>query len=326
MSDFFSIPFKLPEFGDMGYAHNRLSRDTEHRDEDSLGAMMVQTGARYFLFDDERVVLSIRSDRRNALFCQDRVQELGGDMDKVILLGSDPEERFAPRLALPLKPEAVDAIEASEEYEFWTVRAVGLKRVLPPDQLGAIAQARSLLFWHDNHQYCGKCGSPSHVALAGARRDCPSCGSQYFPRTDPTVIMLAIREDEKGVERCLLGHHTRFQDQKMYSTLAGFMEQGETLEDAVRREIYEEAGVRIGAVRYMASQPWPFPYSLMIGCYAEALNEDITLDETELTDAQWFSREEIHEMMKRGIDSDQPHIPAGFSIAAWLIRGWADRE
>ena len=197
--------------------------------------------------------------------------------------------------------------------------------MLPPEQLGTVAQARSLLNWHDTHQYCAKCGAKTHVALAGARRDCPSCEAVHFPRTDPVVIMLAIHRDDQGVERCLLGHHTRF-DTPMFSTLAGFMEQGETLEAAVRREIFEEAGVAIGAVRYLASQPWPFPSSLMLGCFAEALSPDIKLDTTELTEANWYTREDLRVMMERPVGSSDPHVPGSFSIANWLIREWAQAD
>ena len=254
----FANQHALPSFESMGYIGNRLDRFTELRDADTLAAMMVQTGARYYLFDGERLVLWVKDGRMNALFCQDRAERLGADMSRVILLGSDPGEREAPRLAVPLHDGAAAALAEDSDYALITVRTVGFKRLIPPDQLGAVAQARSLLSWHETHQYCARCGAKTEVSLAGARRDCPSCGAQHFPRTDPVVIMLAIHRDEAGVERCLLGHHRRFET-PMYSTLAGYMEQGETLEAAVRREIFEEAGIEIGAVRYMTSQPWPFP-------------------------------------------------------------------
>ena len=135
--------------------------------------------------------------------------------------------------------------------------------------------------------------------------------------------MLILRKDAEGVERCLLAHHTRFTD-PMYTTLAGFMEPGETIEAAVRREVFEESAIHVGTVRYMASQPWPFPASLMIGCYGEALSSEITVDPTELTDARWFTRDEVRTLLERGTDSDLPHIPGHFSIAAWLIRSWVN--
>ena len=320
---FFAAVHAMPAMDKLGYAHNRLDRFTEQRDESTLKTMMEQESARYYLFDGDQVLLWVKDGRKNALFCRDRVERLGGDLERIILLGTDPEEDNAPRLAVPMQENATSALDDDDEYALATVRAVGLDDMLPADQLGAIAQARSLLSWHENHQFCARCGVKTEVALAGARRDCPSCSAQHFPRTDPVVIMLAIHRDNDGVERCLLGHHARF-DGPMYSTLAGFMEQGETLEAAVRREIQEEAGVEIGAVRYLTSQPWPFPSSLMLGCYAEALDPDIVVDEAELTDARWFTRDEVREMMTRKPGDAEPHIPGRFSIAAWLIRGWVD--
>ena len=309
----------------LGYVQNRLERDTEHRDETSLAAMMVQSGARYYLLDGDNVLLWVKDGRSNGLYCEERARRLGADMDRVILLGTDPDERHAPRLAAPLTQEAIDALEADPDYDLVHLRQIGLQSLLPPDQLGALAQARSLLFWHDNHPHCSRCGHKTDVALAGARRDCPSCGATHFPRTDPVVIMLAIHCDETGVERCLLGKHTRFQT-PMFSTLAGFMEQGETMEAAVRREIFEEAGIHVGKVHYLTSQPWPFPASLMLGCYAEATSRDIVLDEDELSEARWFTREEVRGMMDRPVGGDLPHIPGPFAIASSLIHSWVAAE
>ncbi|SNY91848.1 NAD+ diphosphatase [Cohaesibacter sp. ES.047] len=321
--DFFAFSHTLPTFEGLGYAHNRLDRDTEARDETTLERMMAAPGARFYLFDGDQVVMRQRDDRLDPLFCLASVERLGGDMDSVILLGTDPDEDNAPRLATRLKGEAGQALDEKAGYCAGTVRDVGLKALLPPDQVGAVAQATSLLHWHDTQRYCSKCGALTQVALSGARRDCPSCSSFQFPRTDPVVIMLAIHRDEAGIERCLLGHHTRF-DSPMYSTLAGYMEQGETLEHAVRREIEEEAGIAIGAVQYLTSQPWPFPSSLMLGCFAEALSSEISIDPTELTNAGWFTRDQVREMLSRDSSCGLPHIPGRFSIAAWLIRYWVD--
>ena len=324
-TDFFAATRSLPTFDELGFAHNRLDRDTEHRSENTIPDMLQDSRARFYLFHGDQLLLWVKDGRSNALFCQDRAGRLGADMDKIILLGTDPEEENAPRLAAPLKADAGEALKENPDYAFENVRTIGLRGLLPADQLGAIAQARSLLNWHDSHQYCSKCGTLTNVALAGARRDCPSCSAVHFPRTDPVVIMLAIHRDEAGIERCLLGHHARFET-PMYSTLAGFMEQGETLEAAVRREIFEEAAIQVGVVRYLGSQPWPFPSSLMLGCFAEALTSDIAIDETELTHADWYTREEVRAMMARDYGSEQPHIPGRFSIAAWLIRGWVEAE
>ena len=142
------------------------------------------------------------------------------------------------------------------------------------------------------------------MRIGGYRRDCPNCGAEHFPRTDPVVIMLAI-----DGERCLLGRQARFAP-GMYSCLAGFVEPGETIEDAVRRETAEEAGITVGRVRYHASQPWPFPSSLMIGCHAEALSRDIVRDDAELEACRWFSRAEVRAMLA-GRPSGRDQMPAG---------------
>ncbi len=160
-----------------------------------------------------------------------------------------------------------------------------------PDDLGALAEGKALLFWHAKHRFCANCSLPTVASAGGWRRECASCGTHHFPRTDPVVIMLAI-----DGERCLLGRQPRF-PAGMYSCLAGFLEPGETIEDAVRREIAEEAGIATGTVTYLGSQPWPFPASLMIGCMVEAASTEITIDRQELEDARWFTRDEVKAML-----------------------------
>jgi NAD+ diphosphatase len=170
--------------------------------------------------------------------------------------------------------------------------------------------------WHARHGFCANCGARTAIAQGGYRRDCPACGAHHFPRTDPVVIMLAIRG-----ERCLLGRQHRFQP-GMYSCLAGFVEPGETLEDAVRREILEESKLSVGRVNYHASQPWPFPSSLMIGCFAEALTEEIVPEEAELEDARWFDRADLLPMLERR-HPDGVFVPPPMAIAHHLIRAFA---
>ncbi|WP_119307184.1 NAD(+) diphosphatase [Cohaesibacter haloalkalitolerans] len=324
--DPFAAARSIPAVDGVGFMHNRLDRDTEHRDETSIPVMLADSAAGFYLFHKDTLVVeagATKSDAIRAIFDKGAAEALGTDMETVIILGTDPEEGNAPRLAALISDAAAQKLEGSERYRLESVRTLGLHGLLPADQLGAIAQARGLLNWHESHPYCSKCGTKTVVTLGGARRDCPNCSAIHFPRTDPAVIMLVLHRDETGTERCLLAHHTRFTG-PMYTTLAGFMEQGETIENAVRREVFEEAAIRIGAVRYMASQPWPFPSSLMLGCYAEALTNEITIDTTELTAAQWFTRGEVKELMARGTDSELPHTPGPFSIAAWLIRSWVN--
>jgi NAD+ diphosphatase len=191
---------------------------------------------------------------------------------------------------------------------------------LPAEEAAIYGTARSLIDWHNGHRFCGQCGGETKVFRAGWGRVCGGCGKEHFPRTDPVVIMLAIHGD-----RCLLGRQARFAP-GMYSALAGFLEPGETIEEAVRREVMEEAGVRIGRVTYMASQPWPFPATLMIGCIGEALTEEVIVDYAELEDARWFTRAEVQEMLGGGQESGIANglgAPQPIAIARSLMRAWA---
>ncbi|MBM3567188.1 MAG: NAD(+) diphosphatase [Alphaproteobacteria bacterium] len=183
-----------------------------------------------------------------------------------------------------------------------------------------LAQARSMLDWHARHRFCAVCGRPSRVESAGWSRRCgdAGCNAQHFPRTDPVTIMMVVQGD-----RCLLGRQPRFPPGN-YSALAGFVEPGETIEEAVRREVLEEAGLKVGRVLYHASQPWPFPSSLMIGCHAEALSSDIVIDPDELEDARWFSRVEARAMLTRAGTPEAPRLPPPLAIAHQLAKAWIE--
>lgn len=189
---------------------------------------------------------------------------------------------------------------------------------LTPREAELAATARAVLQWHQSHGFCSACGQKSAMAQAGWQRSCPACGAQHFPRTDPVVIMLITHGN-----RLLLGRNAQWPE-GMYSLLAGFVEPGETVEAAVRREVFEESGVRVGEVGFLASQPWPFPASLMLGCRGAALSDAITLDPNELEDALWVSREELLQVFA----GHHPKIRPGRrgAIAHFLMRNWlADR-
>ena len=202
------------------------------------------------------------------------------------------------------------ALLRMDTASFVDLRTVG-SRVGEHDA-SVLAHARALMHWRVKHRFCGICGAPCEPKHSGHMMLCTGCGAQHFPRTDPAVIMLIHRDD-----RVLLGHSTRFPTRRMYSTLAGFVEPGETLEEAVRREVLEEVNVRVGVVQYHSSQPWPFPSNVMLGFYGEGLSEDITIDETEIQDAQWFSREKLRDPEAHGFE-----LPRGDSIARRLIDDW----
>jgi NAD+ diphosphatase len=194
--------------------------------------------------------------------------------------------------------------------EFTDLRAVA--GTLANNDASVLAHARGLLHWRNRHRFCGVCGAECAPRSAGNVMACTSCGTHHFPRTDPAVIMLVTTGD-----RALLGHSQRFPNSTMYSTLAGFVEPGETLEEAVAREVLEESGIRVGGVYYHSSQPWPFPASIMLGFYAEALSEDITIDPTELVDARWFTRAQMRDHAAHGFSLPRPD-----SIARRLIEDW----
>lgn len=223
-----------------------------------------------------------------------------------------PDDAVVPQPPLFLDPTEQHHPDLPETEVFRELRAV--MTTLTPREAELAATARAILQWHKTHGFCAVCGHASEVVQAGWQRTCPACGAHHFPRTDPVVIMLVQRGNS-----VLLGRSPGWPE-GMYSCLAGFVEPGETIEAAVRREVFEEAGIRIGHVRYLASQPWPFPASLMLGCRAEALSDEIRLDPAELEDAIWVPREEMVEV----ISGAHPHIkPARKgAIAHLLIQNW----
>ena len=208
-----------------------------------------------------------------------------------------------PRFSAPEQPHA------NARAVFDTIGA------LAEDEAPLFATALSLAWWHSRHRFCANCGASTEIERGGWSRRCPECSAQHFPRVDPVVIMLAEHEG------CLLlGRQPQYPPGR-YSALAGFVEPGESLEAAVARELHEEAGIRVADVTYVASQPWPFPSSLMIGCHARALEQDLIIDRTELDDARWFTRDEIAAALAGEPDAPfQP--PPRFAIARTLLDHW----
>jgi NAD+ diphosphatase len=188
---------------------------------------------------------------------------------------------------------------------------------IDPGDAAILAQAKSIIDWHQRHKFCANCGQKTAPADAGYKRYCEGCETEHFPRTDPVVIMLAVYAD-----KCLLGRQKKW-PRGFYSALAGFVEPGESIEEAVARELYEEAAVKAGIVQYHSTQPWPYPSSLMIGCFAEALNEDVIVDQTELEDARWFTKDELREALAgRG----PIRCPPPLAIAHQLIKTWVEHR
>jgi NAD+ diphosphatase len=240
--------------------------------------------------------------------------ELGVPDGEEVFLGMNGEVAHFARDVSALPDAAAAGLARLGHYR--DVRASAA--LLGLNEIGILGQAKALLEWHMRSGFCSACGKPTQSADGGYRRACSACGTDHFPRTDPVVIMLVSDR-----ERCLLARNRRFPTTITYSTLAGFVEPGESLEEAVRREVFEEVGIRTGAVRFFASQPWPFPHSLMIGCYVEAISHDITIDGNEIVAARWFARDEIRTMIGEGYRGEVG-LPRREAIAFHLIREWAD--
>ncbi|KAF0229421.1 MAG: hypothetical protein FD175_1759 [Beijerinckiaceae bacterium] len=294
----------------LGFAHGALDRSAQMRSRPELIEALRQGGeARFYAFCGDNALLRRQGDGATPQFLAHELP-LPAQHREVIFLGRDGE---AGRFAVLIAPEAEEALKENASLLVIGLRALALDERTRAADLGAIAQGKAMLHWHATHRFCAKCGAPSRIAEAGWKRVCTACDAEHFPRTDPVVIMLTVDGD-----RCLLGRSARFPP-GWYSTLAGFVEPGETIEDAVRRETFEEAGIIGGRVTIMANQPWPFPASLMIGAYVEAKSTKIAVDLDELEDCRWFSRDEIRQMLA-GTHPDGLGVPAKMSIASHLIR------
>ena len=299
-ADPFTAPLPIPPVGFIGSPLDRA--DDLRRNPEALWALRTRPDARWLVMDDLSPIMSTSGDALDIRWT--RRSELDGKGVEVFL---GLEGEGAPRFAVPGKLADLDDGEAID------ARAVAMR--LGDGRAAIVAQARSLLDWHARHSFCANCGAPTTPAKAGYQRNCGGCSAEHFPRTDPVVIMLSIDGD-----RCLLGRQPRF-PKGFLSAQAGFVEPGESLEEAVARELFEEAGVRTGRVRYVASQPWPFPSSLMIGAFAEATSTDIRLDEQELEEARWVTRDDC----RAALAGNGPfNAPPPLAIAYTLLKTWVD--
>ncbi|MFF7246436.1 NAD(+) diphosphatase [Embleya sp. NPDC008237] len=201
--------------------------------------------------------------------------------------------------------------EPAADVRAGTLRELGT--LLDDRDAGLLVHATGLHHWHRTHRFCARCGQPTEIAAAGHVRRCPACEAEHYPRTDPAVIMLVLDRDD----RCLLGRQASWPDRR-FSTFAGFVEPGESLEQAVARELHEEVGVRTASTEYLASQPWPFPSSLMLGFIAYAEDDRVRVDGEEISEAHWYSRAQL----KEAIDAGEVLLPGTLSIARYLIEKW----
>ena len=298
-----------------GFAINRLDRREDLRNKpDAVTALRHRSDTRIAVVAGETPILKrLDGEALTVWFSHGETEMLGPAAEEIFMgLAEDGTPRFGRLLDKAL----AESLKERSELFVTDLRSVALKRIVPEDEVGPLGEAKAVLDWHARHRFCAQCGGQTVAGASGWRRECTSCGALHFPRTDPVVIMLVTRGDA-----CLLARQARFAP-GMYSCIAGFVEPGETIEDAVRRESWEEAGLRVGNVRYLASQPWPFPSSIMMGCIAEALGDEITLDMTELEEGRWFPREEVLQMLE-GKHPDGLACPQHIAIANTLVRTWA---
>ncbi len=291
------------------YTGGTLDR-AAHRREDAawVAATLAHPTSRFVLFWQGKTLVTGLAERAPQALLLPRPK---ADLSYVFLGLQDNVPIFAADISDLADPHSALALP---EMPFTDMRQI--TGTLPADDATILATARAMLHWRAKTKFCSVCGGANTPVRGGYVMHCSQCGTEHFPRTDPAVIMLVIRDD-----KLLLGQSHRFPPERnFYSTLAGFVEPGESLEDAVRREVFEEVGVQVGTVRYHSSQPWPFPASLMLGYYAQALTEEITLETAEMRDARWFTRADIENRAALGFN-----LPPHDSIARRLIDDWLNR-
>lgn len=303
------------------FAGNPLDRAEHLRGhDDEIAALMKSPDAHFLCLWRLRPLFESEDNIRLVWLTAEEVEPLLRNGAPWVLLGLGIEGKAHFGL------DVTQAVKEGDKAPPFADRGVFLEVLqltprLDPVDAAILGHAKALLDWHARHRFCAVCGTETEMRQAGTSRFCPDpeCKAQHFPRTDPVAIMLPILGD-----KCLLGRQPFF-PKAMYSALAGFIEPGESIEEGVRREVEEEAGIKVGAVRYHSSQPWPFPSSLMIGCHCEAISEDIDVSGDELENAEWFSRQFVREALEGG-HKDELWMPPPFAIAHQLILAWVNSE
>ena len=299
------------------FAGNQLDRAAQKRLDDGwLAAKWDDPESRYICFARERPLVRVGTD---PTIVWDKRFDADLKLEDAIFLGLDDAGRAIFGVALDTDDEGTPKSPISDDTKLIDLRSLAAQGILPAQELGMLSQARSMLLWHETHRFCSTCGKLSVSAEGGYKRRCPDCTREHFPRTDPVAIMVVCDGDD-----CLLGRGPHFPEGS-YSALAGFVEPGETIEDAARREVFEEAGIIVGDVRYHSSQPWPFPSSLMIGLIGMAESRELKIDHDELEDARWFHRDELVTMLAH----EHPGgliTPPPLAIAHHLIKAFVQSD
>lgn len=296
----------------LGFISHKLDRaDHLRKDDAALDALRARDDAGVLLFHKLQPGVMRKGPRAEPLLAAPDALPAFGSPPTVFLGLHDGAPRFAA--ALEEEPPAAIMAALGEGAAFADLRMSA--SLMDAEDLALIGAGRSLLGWHARHGFCAACGAPSDVSHGGWRRTCPRCEAEHFPRVDPVAIMAIVRGDN-----ILLGRQAGW-GEGFFSCLAGYLEPGETIEQGAAREAFEEAGVRLGRMRYLMSQPWPLSGALMIGLIAETEDEKITIDPSEIEAARWFSRDEICAALAG--TSPEMRRPFPFAVATHLLRAWA---
>jgi NAD+ diphosphatase len=275
--------------------------------------------ARFLVLADQKPIIASSEARDTAAlrwFSRAELVDLGLPVEEALFLGID-REIGAGHFALAITEHRVRVSPGATTVlrPIVDLRSIATQGIMSPDEVSLLGKAKSLAAWHDNTRCCGHCGGTTRVKDGGWKRKCWACGMEFFPRIDPVAIMLIT-----DGERCVLGREAHFPE-GMWSALAGYVEPGEDLEHAVRRETLEEVGLEVGEVTFHSTQPWPFPHSLMIGCIGMTAPDPLKIDTNEVADARWFGREDVRQMLA-GTHRDGLWLPGPQAIARTLIRTW----
>jgi len=296
------------------YSGNPVDRgEKERRDDQWIADKSKDSSSKFLPLLDLNVLVTDGGDDGLGWVGAADLERLEVDADPMFLGSLDGDAHFVVDISDQEKAVA----ELSEGNGFRFVDARSVTEILSGPDSGIVAQARAQINWHNRNGFCSICGNETLVKRGGQVRLCSNCEVETYPRTDPVVIAVVSDGD-----RCLLGQSRRgrLARTNTYSALAGFVDQGESIEEAVAREVMEEAGIQVGQVRYHSSQPWPFPSSLMIGCHADAATTEINFDDDEMNDVKWFTRDEV--VLALEGRSETLAVPQPIAIAHHLIRAW----
>ena len=299
------------------FAGNPLDRgERERRDEKWIKDQISNSTSKFLPIWESRVLVSSQEPLKLGWLDSDQLANAKFDSAPFLLGMLNDSTYFT--IDMSKSTQSAESIEKLTDYKFEDSRTAA--EALELEDTGILAQARAQINWHNRHGFCSVCGNETSVKRGGQKRECTKCEAEHFPRVDPVIIMVVHDRDY-----CLLGQSRgRLAATNRYSALAGFVDQAESIEEAVSREVMEEAGIRVKNVAYHSSQPWPFPSSLMIGCHAEADTTEISMDTEEMTDVKWFNRQEVLAALNG--ENANLSIPGRIAIAHHLIRSWAEGE